>query len=191
MNEQYFYVLYRSKLSFSFLNGSFELPDYEEFEQDLPALAQISGLMDPLDRSSIKALHKYGREFSRLADKQTEMAKRINQILSYIIETETGELAYTTTMISGSGFKFNLPSSKTLIPNSLIKFRLAMPEFAMFISGYAELKEFCQDPASPGFNTVKAEFIMIRDSDREALIRAVTLIQQKELRIRAEKKAEL
>lgn len=191
MSEQYFYVLYRAKLSFTFLNSSCELPEYTEFEQSLPALSVLSGHLEPLDRSSIKALHKYGREFARFADKQTEMTARMNEIISYIMERETEDLNYSTTMISGSGFRFNLPSGQILNQSSVMKFRIALPEFGLFISGFAELKEYHQDPASPGINCVTAEYIMIRNSDREAIIRAVTLIQQKELRLRAEKKAEL
>ena len=93
-------------------------------------------------------------------------------------------------MISGSGFKFSLPSGQILNRSSMMKFRIALPEFGLFITGYAELKEYHQDPASPGFNSVTAEYTLIRNSDREAIIRAVTLIQQRELRLRAEKKAE-
>ncbi|MBQ8706712.1 MAG: PilZ domain-containing protein [Succinivibrionaceae bacterium] len=190
MTENFFYAPCQAKLSVSFLSSTFHLPDRETFLSELPPLAALSGLTDPLDRSSVKALHKYGREFARLADRQVALAERINQVVSYLVAERSQDMIHRTLMIGGSGFKFSLPPQPRAALGDLVKFTLALAPHCLYISGYGRIAGCEPDPERDGCAVLTAEFALIREEDREAIIQAVTRIQQQELRMRADRRAE-
>ncbi len=137
----------------------------------------------------MNALHKYGREFARLADRQVQTAVRLNTLISYLIDVGTSDLQLTTTMIGGSGFRFHCPYPDLATEGTLQHFTLAHPPLQIFVTGYAWTVSVI-----PGNNgslpLVTSEFVLIREQDREAIIHAATLIQQEELRHRANERAE-
>ncbi len=190
MDGSYFYVPCQSRLQSDPLPMAAQLPTPEEFASSSHPMSVLCGPLEPLDRSSVNALHKYGREFARLADRQVQTAVRINTLISYLIDVGTSDLQLTTTMIGGSGFRFHCPYPDLATEGTLQHFTLAHPPLQLFVTGYARTVSVI-----PGENgslpLVTSEFVLIREQDREAIIHAATLIQQEELRHRAEERAEV
>ncbi len=190
MDGSYFYVPCQAKLLSEPLPPGSGIPALDKFVAHLHPMSVLCGPLEPLDRSSVNALHKYGREFARLADRQVQTAVRINTLISYLIDVGTSDLELTTTMIGGSGFRFHCPDPALATEGTLQHFTLAHPTLQIFVTGYARTVSVI-----PGENgslpLVTAEFVLIREQDREAIIHAATLIQQEELRHRAEARAEV
>ncbi len=190
MDGSYFYVPCQAKLLSEPLPPGSGIPALDKFVAHLHPMSVLCGPLEPLDRSSVNALHKYGREFARLADRQVQTAVRINTLISYLIDVGTSDLELTTTMIGGSGFRFHCPDPALATEGTLQHFTLAHPPLQIFVSGYARTVSVI-----PGNNgslpLVTSEFVLIREQDREAIIHAATLIQQEELRHRAEERAEV
>ena len=189
MVNSYFYVPCQARLQSEPLPKGVDLPPPETLAVSPHPMSVLCGPLEPLDRSSVNALHKYGREFARLADRQVQTAVRINTLISYLIDVGTSDLKLTTTMIGGSGFRFPCPDPALATEGTMQRFTLAHPPLQIFVTGYARTVSVI-----PGENgslpLVTSEFVLIREQDREAIIHAATLIQQEELRHRAEERAE-
>lgn len=185
MSEQFFSVEHGIVLNVEPLPADFVLPTLEALEQELPAPFRIAGAITHVDVSTARQLRNMGEEFGVLVEVINQQSAKINLLLGYLLsQMDDPALHRITTRFGGSGLSF--VEAQPLAVGQLLRIKLFLEDEASAIYCYGRVSA-CH-PA-PGGYLLDVEYARLRHDDQELLVRASLHVQSRQLKLRAEQRA--
>lgn len=145
MSEELYLVPYASKVIVEQLADTYPFPTSSELEAQIPEVFRLSGALNHLDYTVMKALNENGREYYALAQMVNAQNDKINTIISFILaEHEPKDNSYLTYALSGRALEL-----KVLLPNSFklhqkLRLKLFLVDYALAIYCYGVV-EYIKD----------------------------------------------
>lgn len=184
MSEHYFSVQHCLSISVIPMEPDFVLPELANLETEIPEAFKIANTIVHLDLSNTRSLRNINEDFSTLVEVINQQAKKINLLMAYILLKEEDELHHHfSTSFGGSEVTFF--SDLPLDMGQMLRLKLFLREEASAVYCYGKVIRIEQQHEKSCYT---AEYTLIRDDDRELLIRACLNQQSKQLRERAAQK---
>lgn len=178
--NHYFSVAYSLNINVSVQPEGATLPDHEQFLREIPASFKLAEPQSQLPEinSALQSLGDAGAALQRYLKHQSD---KINTLLSYVLSLQDdADTRVKTTHFGGSELAFPWPEQ--IAEGQLLQLKIFLPEEATAIYCYGRvIRCSTEEP----FN-IECEYALIRDEDREALVRASLHVQSKLLQARAE-----
>lgn len=182
--NEYFQIDYRANASIIPVKT---LPDEESFERDTPILFRLASEIATLEQSALRPLRHLGDVANDLHDYLKIQSRKIDLMMSYILSQEdSDEVRYNTTKLGGGGFSFTSEREFSLGELTQVKLFLHDEAAALYCFGEVvkiESHQTTESDETPTYN-VYILFNLIRDEDREILVRASLHAQTKQLKRR-------
>lgn len=149
-----------------------------EFENNMPYAFKIAGEMSEIQSQSLKPLRGLGDKLGDLVDYLQLQAKKIDLMMSYILQQQD-EPAYRATAVKfgGGGAIISADNTVNIGETRIIKLFIESESAAVYC--YAEAIE--QEKVDDKYQ-IKYLFTHIRDQDQELLVRASLHLQTHALR---------
>lgn len=185
MSEQFFSVVHSLPINVEYLADDFVLPSLDELEQELPEPFRIAGAISHIDLSTARQLRNLDEELSLLVDVINQQSNKINLLLSFLLsQQDDPSRRFQTVSIGGSQLSFLCPEPPH--PHQLLRLKLFLHEEASAIYCYGKVTSL--EHKLDG-TLVQVTYSRIRNQDQEALVRASLHIQSRQLKQRAELRA--
>ena len=187
MADPYFSIDYRAQVNLCPLADGETVPNVDTLEAQIPAPFKLISEVTRIDTNNARMLRNLDEHASDLVEIINLQSRKIDLVLSYVLAGEDSphERHHTLTL-GGGGFTFISP---TFWENdSTLRFKLFLPELSVAVFGYGQIKAAADSEAEP--NHYRCDFTAIREQDRDALIRASLQLQAKQLKARAERRAQ-
>ncbi|ART81055.1 PilZ domain-containing protein [Oceanisphaera avium] len=183
MAEPYFSIEYRAQVNLCPLAEGESVPDAERLENEIPAPFKLISEVTRIDTHNARLLRNLDEHASDLVEIINLQSRKIDLVLSYVLahEDEAHERHHTLTL-GGGGFTFMSPTP--WVDGALLRFKLFLPELSVAIYGYGQIA------AQSEPYHYRCDFSALREQDRDALIRASLQLQAKQLKARAERRAQ-
>lgn len=187
MADPYFSIDYQAQVNLCPLADGETVPDAETLEAQIPAPFKLISEVTRIDTNNARILRNLDEHASELVEIINLQSQKIDLVLSYVLasEDDPAERHHTLTL-GGGGFTFMSPLS--LSEGSAIRFKLFLPELSVAVYGYGEIQVEKQTDSEP--NRYRCNFTALREQDRDALIRVSLQLQAKQLKARAERRAQ-
>jgi hypothetical protein len=181
-NDQFFSVAHTLNVNVEPLPAASSAPTASDFEQEIPTpfkLASENAVMSPGLHRALSSLGEAGKELGHYLKSQSD---KLDMVLSYVLSMQDDPNYRTqTSHFGGSYLTFLWPTE--LHRSQLVRIKLFIPEESAAIYCYAEVTR-CQ-AIDHGYQ-VECHYKLIREQDREVLVRASLHVQSKQLQKRAE-----
>lgn len=162
------------------------LPSEEEFEQAIPTPYKIASEMKGLEQTMLRPLRQLGDVIEPLADYLKAQSRKIDLMMSYILQAQDqDDLKLLTSTFGGGGF--TLISEETFEHNSWVQCKMFFNDDAAAIFCYAKVAKVEPQDAENLYHFV---FHRIRNEDREIIVRASLHQQSKQLLKKTQKNSE-
>lgn len=169
------------------MEHDFELPDDAAFEAEIPEPFKISNTLVQLDLSNARALRQISDDIGYLVEIINLQSRKINLLMAHILQQEDDpKFRHLTLSFGGSQLAFR--SSLPLEVGQLLRLQIFLREEACAVYCYARVSHLKTEEDRL---LVTANYELIRNEDRELLIRACSHEQSRQLKERAEKKYQL
>ena len=186
VSEQFFSVVHSLPINVEPLPEGFELPSLAEMEQELPEPFRIAGAITHIDLSAARQLRNMGEEFGLLVDVINQQSSKINMLLGYLLsQLDDPATRRHTLSIGGSQLSFIAHTGLHLY--QLLRLKLFLQDEASAIYCYGQITAL--EPVPDG-QRVEVSYVRIRPADQELLVRASLHIQSRQLKQRAELRAQ-
>ena len=185
MSEQFFSVAHSFPINVMPLASEYPLPSLEQLEQEMPEPFRIAGAIAHVDMNAARHLRNLDEELGVLVEVINQQSFKINMLLSYLL-SQLDDPAYRHTTHSIGASQVSFLSSQPLPLGQRVRLKLFLQEEAAAIYCYGEVSQIERLPT--GFH-IHAQYVVIREADREALVRATLHIQSRQLKLRAEQRA--
>lgn len=184
--SEYFQLEHRVKVNILYGGPWPTLPDVESFERSIPVPYKMSSEMKGLEQNMLRPLRQLGDIIEPLAEYLKAQSRKIDLMMSYILQSEddSGE-QYMTTSYGGGGFTFVSNQALELGHWYTCKLFFEDEATAVFcLAKAAESNPYSVDdeeesPIIQYTNTMV--FHQIREEDRESVVRASLHQQSKQL----------
>ncbi|WP_024871135.1 PilZ domain-containing protein [Tolumonas lignilytica] len=187
MSEQYFSVQHCLSISVIPLEQDFKLPDLASFEAEIPEPFKISNTLVQLDLSNARALRQISDDIGYLVEVINQQSRKINLLMAHILQQDDNPLhRHQTHSFGGSQLTFH--TSLPLEKGQLLRLKIFLREEACAVYCYGRVTHIEGEEERL---LVTATYELLRNEDRELLIRACSHEQSRQLRERAEKKYQL
>ncbi len=184
MSEHYFSVQHCLSISVIPMEPDFVLPALSDLDTEIPEAFKIANTIVHLDLSNTRSLRNINEDFSMLVEVINQQAKKINLLMAYILLKEEDEQHHHfSTSFGGSEVTFL--SELKLDMGQTILLKLFLRDEASAVYCYGKVIGIDPEQNKCGYTV---EYSLIRDDDRELLIRACLNQQSKQLRERAAQK---
>lgn len=186
MADPYFSIDYRAQVNLCSLADGETVPDVDTLEAQIPAPFKLISEVTRIDTNNARMLRNLDEHAGDLVEIINSQSRKIDLVLSYVLasEDDPAERHHTLTL-GGGGFTFISPTHWA--NDSILRFKLFLPELSVAVYGYGQIKaqQEAQEP-----HHYRCDFTAIREQDRDALIRASLQLQAKQLKARAERRAQ-
>lgn len=163
------------------LDTGSQLPDEENFLQQVPEVFRLASDMHGADAQSIAAIRNIGDNGRLIADMLEQQNRKLNALLGYLLSREdASEYRYQTLEYGGGGVSYL--ADKALPLKQLVELKLFMPDESTAIFSYARVIECMPED---GQQRISLLFERINDDDREVMVRASLHAQSRLLKKRA------
>lgn len=188
MNEQLYSVPHVTPVTIEVMPKDFVLPKDDAFIREMPLIFNLSGGLNHLDYSTMKALRADGDEFSALGNMVNLQSDKINMLLGFVLsQNEDTKHRFFTSAISGSSITVVTDGTQEFKLDDILRIKLYLIDLSLAIYCYGKVLSIKKDEARDVF--VEIGYSLIRDKDRESLIQATFKIQSMQLKVRSEAKA--
>ena len=177
VSEQFFSVVHSLPINVEPLPEGFELPSLAEMEQELPESFRIAGAITHIDLSAARQLRNMGEEFGLLVDVINQQSGKINMLLSYLLSQQDDPATRQLSFIAHAGLQLH----------QLLRLKLFLQDEASAIYCYGQITALEHVPDG---QRVEVSYVRIRPADQELLVRASLHIQSRQLKQRAELRAQ-
>ncbi|WP_245748873.1 PilZ domain-containing protein [Oceanisphaera psychrotolerans] len=183
MADPYFSIDYQAQVNLIPLTDGETVPDADALEAEIPAPFKLISEVTRIDTNNARLLRNLDEHANELVEIINQQSRKIDLVLSYVLAgQDTPEHRHQTLSLGGGGFTFSSP--QPLAEASRMRCKLFLPELSVAVYGYGEIHA----GAEP--EQYRCDFIALREQDRDALIRASLQLQAKQLKARAERRAQ-
>lgn len=179
--NEYFQLEHRVNVNITLGGDWSTLPSDEEFDRSIPVPYKIASEMKGMEQTMLRPLRQLGDVIEPLANYLKAQSRKIDLMMSYILqsEDETGD-QYTTFSYGGGGFTFYTDTQWQT--DQWFTCKLFFDDEATAVFCLSKLIS-CEDKSSEDdvkyLNTMV--FRKIREEDRESIVRASLHQQSKQL----------
>ncbi|MDP5291318.1 PilZ domain-containing protein [Oceanimonas sp. CHS3-5] len=183
MADPYFSVEYSAQVNLIPLGENETVPEVADLEADIPAPFRLISEVTRIDTNQARLLRNLDEHASELVDIINQQSRKIDLVLSHVLAGQDDpDCRYRTLTIGGGGFGF--VSRHAMTEGQIVRIKLFLPEHSVAVYGYGEVH------AEPEADHYRCDFTVIREQDRDALIRASLQQQARQLKARAEQRAQ-
>jgi len=180
--QQYFKV--EHSIVINILPKAGQLPSEAEFLSVIPEPFLMAGNIGQLNLNALRSLQRLGELAEELANYLQLQAKKLDLLLHYVLQQQDqSEHRYTTQSYGGAGLSYI--SATPLTSFDLVEVKLFLAENAGAIFCYGQILS-CE--AHEHGHLIKVVFKLIREEDRELLVRASLQQQARQLKLKAEQR---
>ncbi len=173
LSEEYFSIQHRLAVNLIPLPEGSPLPDLDQLEAELPEPFRLSNSIAHLEM------------LQPLVEIINQQSQKINVLLGFVLSLQDEPHHRHHTERFGAG-GLTLCTDLSLIPQQLVQLKIFLQEEAAAIFCYGRVTQV--SPVGEQ-QRIQLEFARIRDEDRELLIRASLHVQSKQLKLRAQQRA--
>ncbi|MGO1617873.1 MAG: PilZ domain-containing protein [Oceanisphaera sp.] len=191
MADPYFSIDYQTQVNVCPLAEGETLPDAETLEAQIPAPFKLISEVTRIDTNNARLLRNLDEHAADLVDIINLQSRKIDLVLSYVLAGEDNpEHRYHTLSFGGGGFTFT--SAQPFVEGCLARFKLFLPELSVAVYGYGQIQQATSAAPQHSVESLPyyCQFSALREQDRDALIRASLQLQAKQLKARAERRAQ-
>lgn len=180
--QQYFKVEHAIIINVVAKEGT--LPDEPTFLAAIPEPFLLAGNIGQLNLNALRSLQRLGELAEELANYLQQQAKKLDLLLHYVLQQQDAALhRFYTQSYGGAGLTFVSKSPFTAL--QLVEVKLFLAENAGAVYCYGQI--LSSEPVQDGY-LVKVVFRLIREEDRELLVRASLQQQARQLKLKAEQR---
>ncbi len=180
--DEFFSIKHELKANIKPFSDVTLLPAPNQLEDAMPYAFRIAGEMSAIDAAAIRPLRNLSDHASALAEYLTHQSKKIDLMMSFILQQQDEpEYRQTTVKIGGGGVVIH--SSTPLEVGTYAQIKLFLTEEAAAIFCFGEVIACHEDEDDYHIAFI---FNRIREQDQELLVRASLHLQTQQLRKRAE-----
>jgi hypothetical protein len=188
MSEHYFSVEYRFPINVAPLPADYSLPEEAQLEQEMPLPFRIAAQEGSVDLNSARHLRAIDEELQVLVTALNQQSRKINLLLGYLL-SQLDDPAERAMALRFGASTLCFESPLPLAEGTLLRLKLFLQEESAAIYCYGVVTG-CHGAETEGAsNLIEADYVRLRNDDKEALIRASLNIQSRQLKLRAEQKA--
>ena len=152
--------------------------EMHEFEQQMPYAFRIGAEMSEIESQALRPFRNMGEKFEDLIDYLQLQARKMDLMMSYILQQQDDPDYRTTTKKFGGG-GLSVKSSTPVNVGDRVEVKLFLEDEAAAVFTYAEAIN-CEK--TDDTYLVDYYFTHIREQDQELLVRASLHLQTKQLR---------
>lgn len=184
MSQEYFSITHKLSINMEPVLES-EVPEtVSQLNVEMPLAFKMANNIADIDSNSLRLIRGIGEQAEPIANLLQMQNDKINLMMSYILAQQNAKQhRFTTRTFSAGGL--SITTSKAFNINQLVRLKIFLPNDASAIYCYGVVSAVLADPASK-FHTYTIDYSLIRELDRETLIRSTLNIQQQQLKERAE-----
>lgn len=182
-SNEYFLVSYRLAINVEPLRDDESIPDPAAFEQQIPAPFRMASDLATFDSQALHILKLNNETTQALWFFLKTQNDKINTLLSYVLsQQDDPQFHYQTRAFSAGRCLFDSIDNKFTLQQN-VRLKIFIPEESAAIYCYASVSAI-------NGQSVELTYRQIREEDRELLIRTTLHIQSKQLKLRAEQRAQ-
>ena len=182
--DEFFMIAHDIAVNVKTVAADFVIPPHQQLETSMPYAFRIAGEMAAIEAQALRPLRNLGDHASALTDYLNHQAKKIDLMMSYILQQQDEEqYRYHTVKFGGGGVIIHSPTP--LEPGTLAELKLFLLQEAAAVFCYGEVIS-CQQHEDDYH--IAFIFSSIRETDQELLVRASLHLQTQQLRKRAQDK---
>ncbi|MFD1008419.1 PilZ domain-containing protein [Oceanisphaera ostreae] len=187
MADPYFSIDYQAQVNLCPLADGETVPDADTLEAEIPAPFKLISEVTRIDTNNARLLRNLDEHAADLVEIINLQSRKIDLVLSYVLAgKDNPEQRHHTLSLGGGGFTF--VSQQPLAEGCSVRFKLFLPELSVAVYGYGQIQ--ADRPADTEPTHYRCQFSALREQDRDALIRASLQLQAKQLKARAERRAQ-
>ncbi len=180
--HEFFTIKHRLHVNMTCLGEQFSLPELDALDEHMPYAFRIATQMSSLDPQALRNLRNLGEQAKELSEFLNHQARKIDLMMSYILQQQDDpDARYFTTEFGGGGLTLQTESQIAIGEHAQLKIFLSDEAAAVFC--FAEVIR-CE-PIDERFHT-SLIYTRIREQDQELLVRASLHQQTQQLRARAQ-----
>jgi len=158
-------------------------PEPIQFEKEIPAPFLIASEHSSLEATSLRNLRTLNDNNQDLINILTLQSKKIDMLMGYLLALQDEpNLRHNTTEFGASGFSYECNNPPAQGGHLQIKLFLHDESCAVYCYGQAQ----SSSQLANGQFLVKVAYTLIREQDREILVRATLHLQSQLLKLRSE-----
>lgn len=177
---EFFRIKHPLKINLSMLEPNSPLPDVDSLTQVMPYAFRVASELSSIEAQALRPLRNLSEHASELAQFLTHQSRKIDLIMSLVLQQQDEEEARHTSLEFGGG-GLVLKSDKAMEIGTQAEVKLFLEEEAAAVFCYGEVIE-CE-ATDDGF-TLALVFTRIREEDQELLVRATLHLQTQQLKKR-------
>ncbi|MCW8996645.1 MAG: PilZ domain-containing protein [Psychromonas sp.] len=182
-DNEYFLVNYPLAINVEKLKEGEDIPDQQEFEQQIPAPFRMASDLAAIDSQALQPLKLNNDTTQALWAFLEAQNQKINTLLSYVLsQQDDSRLHYQSTAFSAGRCIFHC-ADNTFSMQQNVRLKIFIPEESAAVYCYASVTAINE-------NNIELTYRQIREEDRELLIRTTLHIQSKQLKLRAAQRAQ-
>ncbi|WP_218353564.1 PilZ domain-containing protein [Alteromonas lipotrueiana] len=180
--DEFFIISHKLNVNVKPLDADTPLPAHSQLEEVMPYAFRIASEMSSLDAAAIRPLRNLSDHASTLAEYLTHQSKKIDLMMSFILQQQDDpDYRLSTVKFGGGGVVVNTSEPINIGTHAQIKLFLTEEAAAIFCFGEVIA---CQEDKD-GYH-IAFIFNRIREQDQELLVRASLHLQTLQLRKRAQ-----
>jgi len=183
-NNQYFLVEHQLSLNVEKLSETEKIPNEIEFEAEIPAPFRMASDLAQIESHSLQPLKLNNETTQALWGYLQAQNLKINTLLSYVLSQQDDKQFHYISMAFSAGVCLFKATNNTFMLNQPVRLKIFIPEESAAVYCYAKVTNI-ED------NVVELSYQIIREEDRELLIRTTLHIQSKQLKARAQQRASI
>lgn len=182
--DEFFMIAHKVKVNVKPLADDFTLPDADQLEDVMPFAFRIAGEMASVEAQALRPLRNLGDMARELTDYLNHQARKIDLMMSYILQQQDEpNYRYNTVKFGGGGLV--MQSDNAMQIGTKVEMKLFITEEAAAIFCYAEA--IACEPSDDKFH-ISFVYTRIRELDQELLVRASLHLQTAQLKKRNKEK---
>ena len=182
-NNEYFLVSYPLAINVEKLKEGENIPDQQQFEQQIPAPFRMASDLAAIDSQALHPLKLNNETTQALWGFLEAQNQKINTLLTYVLsQQDDSRFHYQSSAFSAGCCIFNCDEHLFSVQQN-VRLKIFIPEESAAVYCYASVTAINE-------NSVELTYQQIREEDRELLIRTTLHIQSKQLKLRAAQRAQ-
>lgn len=179
--HEFFTIKHQLNVNLVPKSSDFIVPDEANLNQHMPYAFQIAAEMSSLEAQALRPLRNLGEHAQELADYLNHQSKKIDLMMSFILQQQDEEKHRMHSIEFGGGGLI-IASPTSIEAGTNVELKIFLSEEAAGVFCFAEVVK-CT-PNDDGYD-VYLLFSSIREEDQELLVRASLHLQTLQLRARA------
>lgn len=181
--HEFFSIKHELNVNVTPLDDDFRLPSMDDFPTQMPYAFRMASDMSDIESKALRPLRHLGEHAAELAEFLNHQSRKIDLMMSYILQQQDDEdTRYKTVEFGGGGVVIR--SSREMKVGQRAELKIFLTEEASAVYCFAEVIA-CQEHDDQYH--IGLIFTRIREQDQELLVRASLHMQTLQLRARAKR----